>query len=60
MWYCMAEPLAGRIVAVLDAFDAITNHRPYREDRHYEGRLGVCYCTVHRDIVGPVFGNSFQ
>jgi putative two-component system response regulator len=49
-----AIPLAGRIVAVVDAFDAITNHRPYRAarsvqiamevlreqyDRHYEGRL---------------------
>jgi putative two-component system response regulator len=49
-----AIPLAGRIVAVVDAFDAITNHRPYRaarsvqvamavlreqSDRHYEGRL---------------------
>jgi putative two-component system response regulator len=47
-------PLAGRIVAVVDAFDAITNHRPYRAarpvhvaiqvlreeyGRHYEGRL---------------------
>ena len=47
-------PLAGRIVAVVDAFDAITNHRPYRaarpvhvamqvlreeSDRQYEGRL---------------------
>jgi putative two-component system response regulator len=47
-------PLAGRIVAVVDAFDAITSHRPYRAarpvhvamrvlreqyDRHYEGRL---------------------
>lgn len=49
-----AIPLAGRIVAVVDAFDAITSHRPYRAarpvhvamqvlreqyDRHYEGRL---------------------
>jgi putative two-component system response regulator len=49
-----AIPLAGRIVAVVDAFDAITNHRPYRAarsvqiamavlreqyDRHYEGRV---------------------
>jgi putative two-component system response regulator len=49
-----AIPLAGRIVAVVDAFDAITNHRPYRAarsvqvamaalreqyDLHYEGRL---------------------
>jgi putative two-component system response regulator len=47
-------PLAGRIVAVADAFDAITNDRPYRParpvgvalnvlreqyDRHYEGRM---------------------
>jgi putative two-component system response regulator len=47
-------PAAGRIVAVADAFDAITNNRPYRParsantaldllreqyDRHYEGRL---------------------
>ncbi|MBY0494990.1 MAG: response regulator [Cyanobacteria bacterium] len=47
-------PVAGRIVAVADAFDAITNDRPYRParpvsvaiqvlreqyDRHYEGRL---------------------
>ena len=47
-------PLSGRIVAVADAFDAITNDRPYRKartvavalavlreeyDRHYEGRL---------------------
>ena len=47
-------PVAGRIVAVADAFDAITNDRPYRTarpvsvairvlreqyDRHYEGRL---------------------
>jgi putative two-component system response regulator len=49
-----AIPLAGRIVAVVDAFDAITSHRPYRAarpvhvaigvlreqyDRHFEGRL---------------------
>lgn len=49
-----AIPVAGRIVAVVDAFDAITNHRPYRAARsvhiamqvlreeynqHYEGRL---------------------
>ena len=47
-------PVAGRIVAVADAFDAITNSRPYRParavrvaiqvlreqyDRHFEGRL---------------------
>jgi putative two-component system response regulator len=47
-------PAAGRIVSVVDAFDAITNDRPYREARpvavalaevrgradvHYEGRL---------------------
>ena len=47
-------PLAGRIVAVADAFDAMTNDRPYRPARpvhvaiqvlrehynkHYEGRL---------------------
>jgi putative two-component system response regulator len=47
-------PVAGRIVAVADAYDAITNDRPYRParsisvaldalrehaDRHYEGRL---------------------
>jgi len=47
-------PVAGRIVAVADAFDAITNDRPYRAARpvsvalavlreqynlHYEGRL---------------------
>ena len=47
-------PVAGRIVAVADAFDAITNDRPYRParpasvairvireqyNRHYEGRL---------------------
>ncbi len=47
-------PVAGRIVAVADAFDAITNDRPYRAarpisvamqvigeqyNRHYEGRL---------------------
>jgi len=47
-------PVAGRIVAVADAFDAITNDRPYRPARpvsvaiqiirehynqHYEGRL---------------------
>lgn len=46
--------MAGRIVAVADAFDAITNSRPYRAarpirvamqllrsdyDRHFEGRL---------------------
>ena len=49
-----AIPMAGRIVAVADAFDAITNSRPYRSarsprvamqllrndyDRHFEGRL---------------------
>lgn len=49
-----AIPPAGRIVAVVDGFDAITNHRPYRAarsvqvamavlreqyDQHYEGRL---------------------
>ena len=49
-----AIPMAGRIVAVADAFDAITNSRPYRParsarvamqllhsdaDRHFEGRL---------------------
>ena len=28
-----AIPLAGRIVAVADAFDAITNDRPYRHAR---------------------------
>ena len=47
-------PVAGRIVAVADAYDAITNDRPYRSARpasmalailrehaglHYEGRL---------------------
>lgn len=47
-------PISGRIVAVADAFDAITNDRPYRKarsvevalavlreeyDLHYEGRL---------------------
>jgi putative two-component system response regulator len=49
-----AIPMAGRIVAVADAFDAITSSRPYRtarparvamqllrneSDRHFEGRL---------------------
>lgn len=49
-----AIPVAGRIVAVADAFDAMTNDRPYRParpvhvalasiralaDSHYEGRL---------------------
>jgi putative two-component system response regulator len=49
-----AIPMAGRIVAVADAFDAITNSRPYRaarpagvamqllrndSDRQFEGRL---------------------
>jgi len=49
-----AIPMAGRIVAVADAFDAITSSRPYRTarparvamqllrneyDRHFEGRL---------------------
>lgn len=49
-----AIPAAGRIVAVVDAFDAITNHRPYRAarpvhvamqvlreqaDKQFEGRL---------------------
>jgi putative two-component system response regulator len=29
-------PLAGRIVAVADAFDAITNDRPYRPARSFE------------------------
>ena len=28
-----AIPLAGRIVAVADAYDAITNDRPYRQAR---------------------------
>lgn len=56
-------PISGRIVAVADAFDAITNDRPYRKarsvevalavlreeyNRHYEGRL----IEALDDIVG--------
>ena len=57
-----AIPMAGRIVAVVDAFDAITNARPYRParsaavalqilrdeyDRQVEGRLVDAFeCTI--------------
>ncbi len=34
-------PLAGRIVAVADAFDAITNNRPYRQGRAVEVALAI-------------------
>lgn len=34
-------PLAGRIVAVADAFDAITNNRPYRQARSAEVAMAV-------------------
>jgi len=57
-------PVAGRIVAVADAFDAITNDRPYRaarpisvalqvlndqSDQHYEGRLVDALETIVLD-----------
>jgi putative two-component system response regulator len=34
-----AIPVEGRIVAVADAFDALTNHRPYREARSVRDAL---------------------
>lgn len=37
----MEIPLAGRIVAVADTFDAITNSRPYREGRGVEVALAI-------------------
>jgi putative two-component system response regulator len=42
-------PVSGRIVAVADAFDAITNDRPYRPARSADVALGVLreYRDVH-------------
>lgn len=36
-----AIPLAGRIVAVADAFDALLSHRPYREALPMEEAIGL-------------------
>ena len=33
-------PLVGRIVAVADAFDAVTHHRPYKPARSFKEGLG--------------------
>jgi putative two-component system response regulator len=38
-------PLEGRIVAVADAFDAMTNDRPYRRARS----VGDAIATIHRE-----------
>lgn len=58
-------PLAGRIVAVADAFDAMTSDRPYRKarpvedalaelrsesDQQYEGRLVEALASVVRQL----------
>jgi putative two-component system response regulator len=41
-------PIAGRIVAVADAFDAITNDRPYRQGRSAEVALELlCNESAH-------------
>jgi putative two-component system response regulator len=63
-------PVAGRIVAVVDAFDAITNDRPYRParpisvaiqvireqyNRHYEGRL---VDALERIAAGPSYAED--
>ena len=42
-----AIPLSGRIVAVADAFDALTNDRPYRRKRSV--REALAEITRHRD-----------
>lgn len=41
-------PIAGRIVAVADAFDAITNDRPYRNGRSAKVALEVLRKEVGR------------
>jgi putative two-component system response regulator len=40
-------PLAGRIVAVADAFDALTNDRPYRKALSIDASMREI--TAHRD-----------
>jgi putative two-component system response regulator len=38
-------PVAGRIVAIADAFDAMTNNRPYRAGRE----VGVALSVIRSD-----------
>jgi len=42
-------PIAGRIVAVADAFDAITNDRPYRTARSVAVALGILRSRIGLD-----------
>lgn len=68
-----AIPVAGRIVAVVDAFDAITSSRPYRparssqvalqvlreqHDRQLEGRLVDAFARVVADESWPYEASS--
>jgi putative two-component system response regulator len=47
-----AIPVAGRIVAVADAFDAITNSRPYRPARSVAVALGLLREGADRQFEG--------
>ena len=47
-----AIPVAGRIVAVVDAFDAITNARPYRAARPAAAALQVMRQEYDRQLEG--------
>jgi putative nucleotidyltransferase with HDIG domain len=58
-------PLAGRIVAVADTFDAITNDRPYRRARSFEDALveirrvaGIQFDPAIVDVLVRVIGEG--
>jgi HD-GYP domain-containing protein (c-di-GMP phosphodiesterase class II) len=62
-----AIPIAGRIVAVADVFDALTHTRPYKEawgradaiaeitsqaHRHFDPRVLDAFLSSHRSVSG--------